>query len=126
MVQPQYFRFELFVKDLKESVHFYQEILGLEMLGQGETSATFHLNNTRLLLTHEQILHDEHYFDAASLQGRKGVGVELILHVEDIAAVYQKFFDLGYPIQDELVERSWGSTDFRIVDPDGYYFRITT
>jgi hypothetical protein len=29
-------------------------------------------------------------------------------------------------IQEPLKEQPWGAEDFRIVDPDGYYWRITT
>ena len=31
----------------------------------------------------------------------------------------------GWPIADDLRDRPWGLTDFRIIDPAGYYLRIT-
>jgi uncharacterized glyoxalase superfamily protein PhnB len=31
----------------------------------------------------------------------------------------------GYRLLEPLRERPWGLRDFRVVDPDGYYLRIT-
>lgn len=32
----------------------------------------------------------------------------------------------GWKLDADIQIRSWGLTDFRLVDPDGYYLRITT
>jgi hypothetical protein len=31
----------------------------------------------------------------------------------------------GWPLEEDLQDRPWGLTDFRILDPGGYYLRIT-
>jgi len=31
----------------------------------------------------------------------------------------------GWPLDEDLQDRPWGLRDFRILDPDGYYLRIT-
>lgn len=55
-----------------------------------------------------------------------GLGVEIVLVVKDVKAIYNKVIAKEYPIEAELTKRSWGLEDFRIVDPDGYYLRITS
>jgi hypothetical protein len=32
---------------------------------------------------------------------------------------------MGWPLTEELQDRPWGLKDFRILDPAGYYLRIT-
>jgi uncharacterized glyoxalase superfamily protein PhnB len=32
----------------------------------------------------------------------------------------------GWPLEEDLQGRPWGLTDFRILDPAGYYLRITS
>ncbi|MBE2225487.1 MAG: hypothetical protein IAF02_28385 [Anaerolineae bacterium] len=32
----------------------------------------------------------------------------------------------NWPLSGELQHQPWGLTDFRMLDPDGYYWRITT
>jgi lactoylglutathione lyase len=34
--------------------------------------------------------------------------------------------DSGYTVFEPPQQRSWGLRDFRIVDPDGYYLRVTS
>jgi len=71
-------------------------------------------------------LSDEHgYFTRWRLAQERGLGSEIVLEVDDIQADYQGVRVSGYPITEELQDRPWGLIDFRIVDPDGYYLRIT-
>jgi lactoylglutathione lyase len=52
-------------------------------------------------------------------------GVELVLEVDDVRAVHQRVVQAGWPLQDDLAVRPWGLTDFRVLDPDDYYLRVT-
>ena len=49
-----------------------------------------------------------------------------MLEVEDIDALYGRVSSSGHPVFEPLQERPWGLRDFRIVDPDGYYLRLTS
>jgi uncharacterized glyoxalase superfamily protein PhnB len=62
----------------------------------------------------------------ASDSRQRGLGVEIVLDVEDINDIYNKVVAKGYHIQTKLSKRSWGLEDFRLLDPDGYYLRITS
>lgn len=53
------------------------------------------------------------------------VGVELVLEIDDVAAERERVTALGWPLAEDLQDRPWGLTDFRILEPAGYYLRIT-
>jgi len=71
-------------------------------------------------------LSDEHgYFTRRRLVQERGLGIEIVLEVDDVQADYRGVRASGHPIAEDLQERPWGLIDFRIVDPDGYYLRVT-
>ena len=121
-----YFRLELFVWDLEKALGFYHEVLGLDLAARKEHAATVSVIYSKSLLTEDSRLKEDHYFDRPSLAGRRGVGVEMVVEVNDVHAMYDRVQTAGYEIYEPLKEQSWGSTDFRVVDPDGYYLRITS
>ena len=55
---------------------------------------------------------------------RRGVGVEVIIEVEDVEALHEDARQFAR-IVSPLERRPWGVRDFRIEDPFGYYLRIT-
>lgn len=54
----------------------------------------------------------------------RGIGVEIILMVENIEAFYEKVKDSANVVE-PLTGRPWGLKDFRARDPFGYYLRFT-
>ena len=56
---------------------------------------------------------------------RPPTGVELVLEVDDVDAEHVRISATGWPITEDLTLRPWGLWDFRLLDPDGYYWRIT-
>ncbi len=52
-------------------------------------------------------------------------GVELVLEVDDVVAERGRVTVAGWPLAEDLQDRPWGLKDFRILDPAGYYLRIT-
>ncbi|MCH7973677.1 MAG: VOC family protein [Bacteroidetes bacterium] len=68
---------------------------------------------------------DDHPIQAVANE-RPGRGVELVLEVDDIGAMYEHLRSQKWPLSGELQRKPWGLTDFRILDPDGYYWRITS
>jgi predicted enzyme related to lactoylglutathione lyase len=57
---------------------------------------------------------------------RRGLGVEIVLEVDDVDGCHERVADSGHPILEPLRDRPWGLRDFRISDPDGYYLRLTS
>ncbi|MDN5769168.1 MAG: hypothetical protein L0H96_14260 [Humibacillus sp.] len=77
---------------------------------------------------HHANLPSEHHFSPARLTGPRGVGVEIVIEVDDVEAAYEV---AASPAEshgghvEPLEDQPWGLKDFRLVDPDGYYIRVT-
>ncbi|TAL08302.1 MAG: VOC family protein [Nitrospirae bacterium] len=119
-------RFELFVQDPKQSVEFYTKILGFKVMHEYEKYHSLQRDNVIIGIGAADKLVDGHYFRPEVLTDRKGLGVEIVFEVDDINAFYEEIKATGYPIHEELQRRKHILTDFRIVDPDGYYLRPTS
>ncbi|WP_172370407.1 VOC family protein [Sporosarcina jiandibaonis] len=120
------FRVELYVKDIEESLKFYQDIIGLELYGRNERSGRFNYDCFSLLITSESILGDEHYFNSKAISDVKGNGFELIIVVDELEKVYQRCLHSNYPIEVDVEKYPWKMRGFKIGDPDGYFLRITS
>ncbi|MDQ3910464.1 MAG: VOC family protein [Actinomycetota bacterium] len=121
-------RLELFVEDMQASIGFYARVLGFEVERE-EPGVYASLRNGSVVLGIGPIskLDDEGgYFTGEIASLRRGLGVEIVLEVEDVDGWYRRVSDSGYPVSEPLRERPWGLRDFRIVDPDGYYLRLTS
>jgi lactoylglutathione lyase len=69
-----------------------------------------------------------HPFNGKITGSGQGVGIEIGIVVADLDKSYAaalKFKDKGFPISTGIVRRPWGVRDFRVLAPDGYYFRFT-
>ena len=119
-------RLELFARDHKALAEFYCRILNFKRSSEERDYIAVQNGGVTLGLGPQQKLSSTHYFSPDALQGPKGAGVEIVLEVDDIDAAYHRVVDQSYPIQTPLKERPWGTRDFRIVDPEGYFLRITS
>ncbi len=121
-------RFELFTKDTKRSVDFYKNILGFKEV-RTDVEGDYHQmvkDDVKIGIGSAEKLRKGHHFRPEVITDRKGLGVEIVLEVDDIEALYKEVLSKGYPIERVLGKREWGLIDFRIVDPDGYYLRPTS
>jgi len=119
-------RLELFVADLPASLDFYRRVLGFEP-GPRQTGGYTPLakGQVRIALNPRSDLADDHPLRMAAGE-RPGLGVEIVLEVEDIVAMHQRVVSQSWPLSGELSRQPWGLTDFRVADPDGYYWRVTS
>ena len=118
-------RLELFVADLQKSIQFYEEVLCFKFFRKTEKSAMMKLNDFALLLTPDYILHEHHFLKKDGLTP-KGKGVEIIVAVQNVEKMYEHVVERKYLIESSLQKQTWGMKDFRLIDPDGYYLRITS
>ncbi len=97
------------VLNMKASVQFYRNVLGMELLYGGERAS---FSSLRAKDSESAILNLEQG-DSVSQWGR------LILHVTDVDAFWthlrEKGFDPGIPR-----DASWGERYFHMLDPDGH------
>jgi lactoylglutathione lyase len=120
-------RLELFVHDPTRSRRFYEGVLGFVL----DTAAAPPTENyiplvsggVRLALCATEQLSDSHYFRPTS-GVRLGVGVEIVFEVEHLDQYETRAHEADVVIEPTQL-RSWDMWDFRIVDPDGYYIRVT-
>jgi lactoylglutathione lyase len=115
-------RFEIFPADLNATAAFYTTVLGFELTRDERDTDRPYLALKR----------DRVQVGAAARPDvldrhcrRPPTGVELVFEVDDVDSVFEHVRVAGWPTEDELVERPWGLRDFRLLDPSGYYLRIT-
>jgi catechol 2,3-dioxygenase-like lactoylglutathione lyase family enzyme len=97
------------VSNMKVSVQFYRDVLGMELLYGGEGAAFSSLQARDA--------------DSAILNLERGKPVDgwgrLIFHVADVDAVWRRFNELGFK-PEKPQNASWGERYFHMLDPDGH------
>jgi len=93
------------VSDLKNSVHFYQDILGLEKIGEWPTYAIFDIAGVTIGLEPKAKL-------------------EICLLVDDVDKAHRDLRDKGVKFVTEPKDQPWGGRTATFVDPDGNKFVI--
>jgi len=120
-------RLELFVSDMQKSIDFYTKVLGFERLEGEPNYVPVRSGSVVIGLGPASGLPKAHHFNPEVKNARRGLGTEIVLEVDDVQAFFQRVKSSSYKgIISPLRNQSWGLTDFRIVDPDGYYLRITS
>ena len=120
-------RLELFVADMESAIRFYREVLGFALLRREPDYASLRCGDVVFGLGPiAKLPVAGGYFTRSRLAQGRGLGVEIVLEVDDVAAAYDRVQERGHPMLEPLRDRPWGLTDFRIADPDGYYLRITS
>ena len=115
-------RFEIFPDDLDVTVNFYTRVLRFRLTEdrRNEPDAYVALQRGSVRVgAVRRVVPDAR---AARLPP---AGVELVLEVGDVAGERDRVVAAGWPLQEDLQYRPWGLTDFRILDPAGYFLRIT-
>ncbi len=116
-------RIELFPADLDATVAFYTAVLGFT-LERDERSAepgyvALVRGETRIGAAARPPVPDEE-------ARRPPTGIEVVLEVDDLAAERERVRRAGWPVVEDVTDRPWGLTDFRVLDPAGHYLRITS
>ncbi len=117
---------ELFVDDVERSLAFYTAVLGFEVVRQAQDGYTaLALGDAAISLNERRSLPADHPVQARPDEPL-GRGVEVVLYVEDVQAAHDGVVASGWPRSSELALQPWGEQDFRVLDPDGYYVRISS
>lgn len=116
-------RCEIFPADLDVTVAFYVGVLAFQMVRDERRSiapyVALHRGAVALGAAARPPILDQG-------SRRPPVGVELVLEVDDLDVDRARVDAAGWPVTEDITERPWGLRDFRLLDPDGYYWRITT
>lgn len=119
-------QFNLAVKDMGQAVAFYTRALGFEEMAKNPGYALLHREGFILGLKTDDLLWHPALKDRPKDDLPRGVGIELVLEVSDLDHFHARIKQAGVVIEEPIKEQPWGARDFRVVDPDGYYWRITT
>ncbi len=117
---------ELFVEDVDRSVAFYTGVLGFDVLKRKEDGYTALARGDALIALNRRSTLAPTHPNHARPGERLGRGVEIALMVEDVRATYDRVAARDWPRSTELTRQPWGAWDFRILDPDGYYLRVSS
>ena len=93
------------VKNLRESVAFYQDVLGLDKINEWQTGAVFDIAGVSVGL-------------------ELGAEPEICLLVEDVDRAYQSLKDRGAKFLTEPKDQPWGVRNATFGDPDGKTYVI--
>lgn len=116
----------LAVKDLRVSAAFYTETFDFKEVSNNPGYILLQRNALVLGLKTDELLWHPDPGEQPVESLDRGVGVELVLEISDIGQFHEKMQQAGVAIHEPLKEQPWGATDFRMLDPDGYYWRITS
>jgi lactoylglutathione lyase len=119
-------RVELFVTDVARSVRFYRDVLGFETPEDVAVDAGYvavRRGDAVIGLGAAEGLPTDHPVAPGST--RPAAGVELVLEVGDVVAARDHAVAAGADLASDLARQPWGLTDFRLLDPDGFYVRVT-
>jgi predicted enzyme related to lactoylglutathione lyase len=119
-------RIELFVADVARSAAFYERVLGFVREQDGGDYVALRRGDARIGIGALSDLAAHHHLRRPHGDAPNGLGVEIVIEVDDVDAAFGAVSSSGQPVLSPLRERPWGLRDFRIVDPDGYYLRITS
>ncbi|MGR9557638.1 VOC family protein (plasmid) [Rhizobium leguminosarum] len=116
---------ELFVETPETSIDFYRRVLGFDSQGSSSAEYTMLKNGDAVIaINSRSVLSTDHPLRIDTGQ-RAGLGAEIVLKVADVEGAYLAAKESGWPVSD-LALQPWGLRDFRLVDPDGYYVRVTS
>jgi lactoylglutathione lyase len=117
---------ELFVRDVARSRAFY-EALGFKATNEWRKGAWMEREGVAIRLELDDHVTDgPHYFTPDIGRHPRGTGVEIVVQVSDVDAVYAAARAAGLSVIKDLQDRPWNCRDFRLADPDGYFLRITS
>jgi lactoylglutathione lyase len=116
-------RCEIFPSDLDATVEFYVRVLGFRLVRDERAAEQPYVALERGGV---QLGAASRPPVAQPADRQPPTGVELVLEVADVEADRTRVTRCGWPLVEDLTTRPWGLRDFRLLDPDGYYWRITS
>ena len=109
------------VGDLRKSIAFYHDLLGLEIKSQSKDFAMLQSGNVGVFLS---ITHWD-WEQKRPTNARPGWGMNPHFEVADVAATVERARKAGYRIAQEPRKYSCGTEAF-VADPDGYVWALIT
>jgi lactoylglutathione lyase len=116
-------RYEIFPDDLDATVDFYTRVLGFSVTKDQRDAPEGYVALRRDAVDVGAVRRE---VPGAPAERRPPVGTEIVLEVDDLAGERSRVAAAGWPVEEDVQRRPWGLSDFRILDPAGYYLRVTS
>jgi catechol 2,3-dioxygenase-like lactoylglutathione lyase family enzyme len=114
----------LFVKDIKRSRDFYENVLGLEFEHGNDDSATFIVGPDALLLLDHGGADDLLSPADVEHDTPRGASSMIVTSVDDVDALYEELLAKGVEFIRTPEDRRWGKRCAHFKDPDGNVWEI--
>jgi catechol 2,3-dioxygenase-like lactoylglutathione lyase family enzyme len=113
----------LFVEDLAKAKRFYQEVFGLPIAFEDDSSAVFKFGNTmiNLLVTTAA---PELISPAVVASRVAGSRYQFTIEVDDVDAMCAELTKRGVTLLNGPIDRPWGIRTASFVDPGGHIWEI--
>src|SRR6266566_9477004 len=115
---------ELCVSDFEQSITWFEHVLGFRVVARDANEyAELSRGETSLQLAPDHAPYWASERPRLLAPGQRGSGVEIILLVEDVEAVYRQAQQARADIVRPLADYSWHMRQFWVRHPDGYLIR---
>ncbi|MDT4981617.1 MAG: lactoylglutathione lyase [Pseudonocardiales bacterium] len=113
----------LFVEDLAAAKEFYQEVFGLAIVFEDDSSAVFNFGNTMINLLVATAAPE--LIDPAAVAAREaGSRCQFTIEVDDVDATCAELTKRGVKLLNGPMDRPWGIRTASFVDPGGHIWEI--
>lgn len=120
---PARLRIEIFPSDLDRMIRFYSDVLGFHLVKHQGNYA--YLNRDDIFIGAIEVASAQSVEQKAQYR-QPTQGIEIVIEVDDLERERDHIVGNGWKLEADIQSQAWGLRDFRILDPDGYYLRITT
>jgi hypothetical protein len=126
--KPGFVFMELGTTRVEEYLSFFASVADFKLRSRQPGYIVAQSDHAELSFIDPKFWANGHPFSGKMTGSGQGIGIEIGIVVADIDKAYAaavQFKDKGFPISTGIVRRPWGSRDFRVQVPEGYYFRFT-
>ena len=120
---PASLRIEIFPADLPLCIDFYCKVLRFTLIKRNENYA--YLQRDNIFIGAIGAPSDD-TMEEKSRYRQPHRGVEIVFEVDDLEGERDCIVGKGWKLDADIQVQPWGLKDFRLVDLDGYYLRVTT
>jgi hypothetical protein len=117
---------ELYVEEPAYYVRIFRDALGFRVARDEGDFVELRSERGIVLLNAFDDLAEGHPFEGYRANRKRGIGVELGIVTDALEKVWTAAKAIEGCVVSEIVHQEWGMSDFRILTPHGYYFRVTT
>jgi catechol 2,3-dioxygenase-like lactoylglutathione lyase family enzyme len=115
---------ELCVSDFEQSISWFERVLGFRAIARDANEyAELSRGETTLQLAADDAPYWKSEPSRLLPPGQRGSGVEIVLVVDNVDAVYRQAQQAGADIVRPLADYSWHMRQFWVRHPDGYLIR---